>query len=267
MNIGFIGLGSMGSRIVGLMLDAGYPVTLWARRPESLEPFAGRARVAGDPEEVGRASDLVGICVWNEQDVDEVLLGDHGVFSGLRPGGVVIVHSTIAPAACQRLAREAAERGIGLLDGPVSLAANAPKVLVMVGGDPVVVDKVRPVLDSFGSPVVHLGPIGSGQIAKLVNNTMLAASVAVGADAIACGSDLGLDGDGLLAVLSAGSAGGTWTGLLRSRFASGGPTGEGRTHEWATKDVALASELVSESGGDTEREVLRLARRGAETLS
>ena len=256
----------MGSHIVGLLLDSGYQMTLWARRQTSLEQFAGRAHTARDPAEVGRASDLVGICVWDESDVDEVLLGEHGVLAGMRPGGVVAVHSTIAPAACRRLAREAAVRGIGLVDAPVSFGANAPKLLVMLGGDPPVVEGARPVLGAFGSPVVHLGPVGSGQIAKIVNNTMLAATVGLGSDALALGADLGVDEGALLTVLAAGSAGGTWTRLLSSRLADEAAAPSGRTHEWATKDVALATELVTQARGDLDRDVLRLAARGADAL-
>jgi 3-hydroxyisobutyrate dehydrogenase-like beta-hydroxyacid dehydrogenase len=267
MEIGFIGLGSMGSRIVDLMLDAGYQMTLWARREASLEPFADRARTAQDPAEVGRASDLVGICVWDESDVDAVLLGERGVLAGMRPGGVVALHSTIAPAACRRLAREAAGRGIRLLDAPVSVGANSPKLLVMVGGDPGVVEEARPVLETFGDPVVHLGPIGSGQIAKIVNNTMLAATVTLGSDALAFGADLGIDQDALLAVLAMGSAGGTWTRLLSSRHPDEARVPSSRTDHWATKDVALAVELVTEAQGDLGRDVLRLAARCADALS
>jgi 3-hydroxyisobutyrate dehydrogenase-like beta-hydroxyacid dehydrogenase len=208
----------------------------------------------------------VGICVWDESDVDEVLLGENGVLAGMRPGGVVAVHSTIGPAACRRLARDAADREISLLDAAVSAGADLPKVLVMVGGDAHVVDEVRPVLEAFGSPVVHLGPIGSGQVAKLVNNTMLAATVALGSDAIAFGADLGLDGKGLLAVLAAGSAGGTWTALLGARLITQGQDLAGRTHEWATKDVTLAVHLVNEAQGNSDRDVFKLAARGADTL-
>jgi 3-hydroxyisobutyrate dehydrogenase-like beta-hydroxyacid dehydrogenase len=85
----------MGSRIVTLLLDAGHHLTVWARRPASLEPFGGRCDLAASPAAVGETSELVGICVWDDHDVDEVLLGADGVFSGLRPGGVVAVHSTI----------------------------------------------------------------------------------------------------------------------------------------------------------------------------
>ncbi len=95
----------MGSRIVTLMLDAGHHLTLWARRPASLEPFTGRVDVATSPAGVAEASELVGICVWDESGVDEIVLGDSGVLAGMGPGGLVAIHSTISPAACRRFTR------------------------------------------------------------------------------------------------------------------------------------------------------------------
>jgi 3-hydroxyisobutyrate dehydrogenase-like beta-hydroxyacid dehydrogenase len=266
--IGFIGLGNMGARIVELLLGSNFDVTVWARRAASADPFAGRVTVVTSPAEVGRSADLVGVCVWDEHDVEEVLLSEQGVFAGLAPGGTVMVHSTISPSACQRFAALGSDRGINILDVPVSVGANAPKVLAMIGGDPAVVEAARPALDAFASPAVHLGPLGSGQIAKLVNNTMLAATVGIGADALAVGSALGLDARALLSVLAAASSGGTWTGLLaRRQDTPAGSSGAGRTNEWATKDVALAARLIEEQGGDTDHELVRAAQLGAAALS
>ena len=264
MNIGFIGLGSMGTRIVTLMLDAGHHLTVWARRPASLEPFAGRVDVATSPAGVAEASELVGICVWDESGVDEVILGDRGVLAGMRAGGVVAVHSTISPAACRRLHAATVDRGVGLVDAAVSVGANLPKLLVMVGGDPAVVEQCREAFESFGDPVAHLGPVGSGQIAKIVNNALVAATVGLADDAIALGHDLGLDESALAEALAVGAAGGTWSGLIARRR-----SGEVRpkfTYEWAAKDVGLALELAADAAIDTTREVLRLAVRGVEVL-
>ena len=207
----------MGSRIVTLMLDAGHHLTLWARRPASLDPFAGRVDVATSPAGVAEASELVGICVWDESGVNEVILGDGGVLAGMRTGGVVAVHSTISPAACRRLHAEAADRGVGLVDAAVSVGANLPRLLVMVGGDPAVVAQSHEAFESFGDPVAHLGPVGSGQIAKVVNNTLVAATVGLADDAIALGHDLGLDESAFAEALAVGSAGGTWSGLIARR--------------------------------------------------
>jgi 3-hydroxyisobutyrate dehydrogenase-like beta-hydroxyacid dehydrogenase len=265
MDIGFIGLGSMGTRIVTLMLDAGHHLTLWARRPASLEPFAGRSDTARSPAEVGASAQLVGVCVWDEDDVNEVLLGAEGVFAGMRPGGIVAVHSTIPPEACRRLRVAAIARGLELVDAPVSVGAGRPKLLVMVGGEPAVIELCQMPFQSFGDPVLHLGPVGSGQIAKLVNNTLLAATVGLADDALALGTALGLRTDQLFAALSAGSSSGTWVALLASRSGAGAAL-LGRTHEWAHKDVGLTAALAAEGHLDLEGDILRVAARGVEVL-
>jgi len=193
--IGFIGLGNMGLRIVELLLEDGFDVVVWARRPQSIAPLQGRVTVADSPAQLGSTVSLVGVCVWDEHDVEEVLLGNTGVFGGLASGGIVMIHSTIAPGACSRLAEQAAEIGVAVLDVPVSVGPNAPKVLALVGGDSEVVEKARPALRAFSEPAVHLGPLGSGQIAKLMNNTMQAATVGIGFEAVDAGVGLGLDRD------------------------------------------------------------------------
>ena len=266
MEIGFIGLGSMGSRIVDLLIDGGHELTLWARRPVSLEPYAGRARSVASPKEVGRASDLVGICVWDEHDVEEVLLGEDGVLAGVRPEAVIAIHSTIPPAACQRLQQTAATSGARLIDAPVSVGSSLPKLLMMVGGERDAVERCRPALESAADPLLHLGPVGSGQIAKLVNNTMLVATIGLGEDAIAFGADLGLDAAALAAALAAGSCRGTWSTFVNRPRPEPGDQSASRTTEWAQKDVSYALGLAAQASLDQERHVLRLARRGVEVV-
>lgn len=266
MDAGFIGLGNMGRQIVDAQLEAGLGMTLWARRPASLEPYADRdVSVAATPAEVGAASDVVGICVWDEADVDQVLLGDDGVLAGLRPGGVVAIHSTISPKACARLEAAAASRGGGLVDAPVSVGASFPRLLVMVGGDDEVVARCRPALDAFGDPVLHLGPIGSGQVAKLVNNTLLAGQVGLGRDAVRLGADLGLDPGALIAALSAGSSRGTWNAFVSAEGVADRALA-GRTMEWARKDVSLTLDLAEAHALDDDRPVLRLGALGADVV-
>jgi 3-hydroxyisobutyrate dehydrogenase len=264
LEVGFIGVGNMGSRIIELLLQDDHHVNVWARREASLEPFAGRVQISADPAEVGRRSDLVGICVWNEDDVNEVLVGDRGVLAGLRPGGVVAIHSTIGPAACRALAGQAATVGVHLIDAPVSYRGPGRKLLLMLGGEVSVIDAFDSVFRSVGDPAIRVGPEGSGQVAKLVHNTMLAATVALGAEALELGVELGLDSAAFLEVLSAGSAGGTWTSLLRSQLFGRTDEPAGRTNEWIRKDVAITRDLASHAAADESSDFLRLAARAAD---
>jgi 3-hydroxyisobutyrate dehydrogenase-like beta-hydroxyacid dehydrogenase len=191
------------------IIDAGYPVTLWARRPASLEPFAGTAAdVAASPAELAAASDLVCICVVSDADVEEVLIGEHGVLAGLRPGGVIAVHSTVHPDTCRRLAERAAARGISLIDAPVSgggMAAAEGRLLVMAGGEPETLELCRPVFATYADPVVHLGPLGAGQVTKLLNNLLFTAHLATAASVLALGRALDVDPLRLADVISHGS--------------------------------------------------------------
>ena len=207
--VGFIGLGDMGGAMATRIIAAGYPTVLWARRPEVLTPYeAANATTAGSPKELAAAVDLIGICVWAEADVRDVLEGDDGVLAGCRPGTVIAIHSTIAPSSCRDLARDAAARDVVVLDAPVSGGRDVAlegALVVSVGGDRASVDRCRPVFETFGDLIVHLGAVGSGQIAKLVNNALLAANLAVADDALSLGAALGLAPDALATVLRGSS--------------------------------------------------------------
>ncbi|MGA9678314.1 MAG: NAD(P)-binding domain-containing protein, partial [Mycobacterium sp.] len=121
MQVGFIGLGSQGGPMARRIIEARYRTTLWARRPETLEPFADTAaKVAGSPAELGAVSDLVCLCVVGDADIDEVTGGEHGLLTGLKPGSVIAVHSTVHPDPCKELAKKAGAQGVSVVDAPVS---------------------------------------------------------------------------------------------------------------------------------------------------
>ncbi|WP_326655997.1 NAD(P)-dependent oxidoreductase [Streptomyces sp. NBC_00385] len=210
MRVGFIGLGSQGAPMARRIVDAGFPTTLWARRDSSVAPFADTtARTAGTPAELAAVSDLVCLCVVADADVAQVTSGVDGVLAGIRPGAVIAVHSTVHPDTCRALEERAAEKGVAVLDAPVSgggRAAETGTLLVMAGGHPEVFARCRPVFASYGDPVVHLGPTGCGQLAKLLNNVLFTAQLGLAADALETGAALGLDPGGLGRILPRGSA-------------------------------------------------------------
>jgi 3-hydroxyisobutyrate dehydrogenase-like beta-hydroxyacid dehydrogenase len=209
MRVGFIGLGNQGGPMARRIVEAGYPTTLWARRPVSLEPFADTAaEVAGSPAELAAASDLVCLCVVGDADVEEVAGGESGVLAGLSPGGVVAVHSTVHPNACRELAKKAGAQGVSVVDAPVSGGAQAVaerRLLVMVGGDADVVGRCRPVFETYADPVMHLGGLGSGLTAKLLNNLLFTANLGTAATTLALGESLGVSPHLLGEVISRGS--------------------------------------------------------------
>jgi 3-hydroxyisobutyrate dehydrogenase-like beta-hydroxyacid dehydrogenase len=247
MHVGFIGLGSQGGPMAGRIIDAGFPTTLWARRPTSLEPFAGTtAEVARSPAELAAASDLVCLCVVGDADVEEVATGENGVLTGLEPGGVIAIHSTVHPKTCHALAKRAAAQGVSVIDAPVSGGAPAVterRLLVMVGGDADVVERCRPVFESYADPIVHLGDLGSGQTAKLLNNLLFTANLGTAASTLAIGAALGVLPARLSEIISRGSGNSFALNVL------GGDTGgldrlAGMAGALLQKDVRLVADLT-----------------------
>lgn len=200
------------------IVEAGHPLTLWARRAASLNPFADTAAVnAPSPAALAERCQVVCVCVTGDGDVEEVVLGPDGVLAGLAAGSTLVIHSTVDPETCVRLDAVARRQGVGLLDAPVSgggPAAAAGSLLVMVGGDPGVLDRVRLVLATFGDPVLHLGPVGSGQTAKLVNNLVFTAQIALADDTFTLVDGLGLDRAAMARVLERGSGGSRGAAIL-----------------------------------------------------
>jgi 3-hydroxyisobutyrate dehydrogenase-like beta-hydroxyacid dehydrogenase len=247
MRVGFIGLGSQGGPMARRILEAGFPTTLWARRPASLEPFGDTvAKIAGSPAELAARSDLVCLCVVGDADIEEITGGDNGVLAGLKPGGIIAIHSTVHPKTCHELAKKAGVQGVSVVDAPVSgggLAAAERHLLVMVGGDADVVARCRPVFETYGDPVVHLGDLGSGLTTKLLNNLLFTANLGTAATALALGEALGVLPDRLTDVISRGSGnsfalnalGGDTAGLARLAGLAG---------TLLQKDVRLIADLA-----------------------
>ncbi len=209
MRVGFIGLGSQGGPMARRIVEGGYDTTLWARRPATLEPFADTpAKVAESPAELAAASDLVCLCVVGDADIAELADGEHGLLAAMKRGGVIAVHSTVHPNTCRDLAKRAGSKGVSIIDAPVSgggPAASEGRLLVMVGGDTDVVERCRPVFDTYADTVVHLGDLGSGQTTKLLNNLLFTANLGTAATALSLANALGVSPDRLTEVVSRSS--------------------------------------------------------------
>jgi 3-hydroxyisobutyrate dehydrogenase-like beta-hydroxyacid dehydrogenase len=253
MRVGFVGLGSQGGPMARRIIDAGFATTLWARRRETLEPFAGTsAQIAASPAALGAASDLVGVCVVDDAGVEQLLLDADGVLAAMQPGGIVAIHSTVHPATCRRLAQPAAARGIALLDAPVSgggPAAAARRLLVMVGGDADAFARAQPVFASYGDPVLHLGSLGSAQAVKLLNNLLFAAQLGIATRAFDIGRALDVDPAALARVLASGSGRSYGVELVSSAGFTAAPLA---AHAGALlqKDVGIVAEVAADAAID-----------------
>ena len=252
MKVGFIGLGSQGGPMARRIVDAGYETTLWARRPATLEPFADTpAILAASPAELAAASDLVCLCVVGDTDIEEITSGEGRLLAAMEPGGVIAVHSTVHPNTCRGLAKKADARGVSVIDAPVSGgggAASEGRLLVMVGGDADVVERCRPVFETYADPVVHLGDLGSGQTTKLLNNLLFTANLGTAAAALSLADALGVSPDRFIEVVSRGSANSFALNAL------GGVGGLERLGGLAgtllQKDVRLIAELAERASAD-----------------
>src|ERR1700722_16758850 len=250
IRVGFIGLGSQGGPMARRIIEAGYPVTLWGRRPATLEPFADTsAKTAGSPAELAAASDLVCVCVRDDADTEAVV---EAVLGGLAAGRGVAGDTTRDPAPRRRRAGRARAGGGRLIDAPVSgggPAAAAGRLLVMAGGDAETVEFCRPVFASYGDPIVHLGPVGAGQVTKLLNNAAFTAHLGVAVSLLALGQSLGVDQLRLADVISHGSG----NSFALQRVADAGGTlariGQHAGH-LLRKDVQLIADVAGHGGGE-----------------
>lgn len=203
---GFIGLGSQGGPMAWRMVQAGFPLTLWARRPEALERYHDTAAsFVSSIAELGAACDHVGICVVDDAGVKSVCAE---LIPAMQAGSRIAIHATVHPATCTLLAEQAGARGIDIIDAPVSgggQGAAAGTLTVMVGGASDAVAAARPVFESFAGTIVHLGGVGAGQMAKLVNNALMAAHVALARHALDAGAALGIDRQALTELIKVSS--------------------------------------------------------------
>jgi 3-hydroxyisobutyrate dehydrogenase-like beta-hydroxyacid dehydrogenase len=250
------------------IVEDGYPLTIWARRPQSVESFADTAAsVATTPADLGAASDVVGICVVADADVEDVVLRADGVLAGMSPGGVLAIHSTIHPDTCVRLADQAADRGVAVIDAPVSgggIAAAARQLLVMAGGDEQHVNRCRPVFETFADPVIYLGPLGSGQMAKLVNNLVFTAQITLALETFTFADQLGVDRSALAQVLANGSGGSRAVAILAASGVN--LSGLSQSEGLLRKDVDHMREVARAKGASEPVAVVELAQRSLATL-
>ena len=215
--VGFIGLGIMGRPMVKNLLAAGFPVIVWNRsRPGVDECIGEGASEAASPAAVAESCDVLITMVTDSPDVEAVLIdgpsGDaaSAAIGGLAEGSVVVDMSTISPEVTRRVAVTLAERGVALLDAPVSggdAGAKAGTLSIMVGGEAEVLERCRPILEAMGKTITHVGPTGAGQTVKACNQVAIAGALLGVCEALALAQKSGVDPSRMLDAVSAGAAG------------------------------------------------------------
>jgi 3-hydroxyisobutyrate dehydrogenase len=249
--IAFLGLGTMGTAMAANLVRAGFDVTGWNRTPGRAAELVGLGLATADsPAGAVRDADIVVICVSDTPDVEAVLFGPGGVVDGAREGTLVIDCSTIAPSGSWDFAARLRERGIAMIDAPVSggsEGAQKATLTLFVGGDAADVERGRPVLAAMGRTITHVGPIGAGQAVKAVNQVILAGAYLGVAEGIVLAIKAGLDVEQVVAALGGGAAQ-SWVLENRSGRMLANDYPLGFKVSLHRKDLGIALELADQLG-------------------
>jgi 2-hydroxy-3-oxopropionate reductase len=209
--IGFIGLGLMGSGMSLNLIKAGFTVTVWNRTESKTKTIEGAgAKVAASPKEIAQSSDVVIDMVTDSQDVEAVLLGPNGVIEGAKPGTIVIDMSTISPIKTREIAARLEEKGVIMLDAPVSggdVGARNGTLSIMVGGPKEAFNEVLPIFQAMGKTITHIGNHGDGQVTKAVNQILVGMNMLAVAEAFMFAKKAGIDLEKCYNAISGGAAG------------------------------------------------------------
>jgi 3-hydroxyisobutyrate dehydrogenase len=251
--IGFLGLGTMGAAMAANLARNGFAVTAWNRTDRRIPALdeLGVARAA-TPAEVARATDSVVVCVSDTPDVEAVLFGPEGVAAGAREGQLVIDCSTISPSATRDFAGRLRSQGVDLVDAPVSggsEGAQKATLTIFCGGDGAAVERARPILAAMGKTITHVGPSGSGQAVKAVNQVILAGTYLGVAEGIVLALKAGLDVGQVVEALGGGAAQ-SWVLANRSGRMIENDYPLGFKVALHRKDLGIALDLAGEMGAE-----------------
>ena len=249
--VGFVGLGIMGAAMAGNLLEGGHELVVHNRTRTKAEQLARHgARVADSPREVAEASDVVITMLPGPPEVDEVVAGEGGLLEGATRGSLIVDMSTSSPLLARQLAHAAGERGVGMLDAPVSggdIGARDGTLSIMVGGEEDDFERVGSLFKIMGETVVHVGGTGAGQVVKACNQIVVALVIEAVAEAMVLGTKAGIASGSVLEVLSGGLASSKVLEVKGGKFLSHEFTPGGKV-EYHRKDLRIALAAGREYG-------------------
>jgi 3-hydroxyisobutyrate dehydrogenase-like beta-hydroxyacid dehydrogenase len=250
--VAFIGLGVMGFPMAGHLKAKGYDVTVYNRTGAKADAWAQKhgGKSAPTPPAAAKDADFVMTMVGNDKDVEEVILGKDGVLAGIKKGAVLIDHTTASADVARKVYAAAKDKGIAFIDAPVSggqAGAENGKLTVMCGGDQEPFERAKPVMDSYGRAVTLLGPAGSGQLTKMVNQICIAGLVQGLSEGIAFAEKAGLDADLVLDVISKGAAQ-SWQMENRGKTMHQRKFDFGFAVDWMRKDLGICLAEAKRNG-------------------
>ncbi|MEE3849442.1 NAD(P)-dependent oxidoreductase [Gordonia sp. LSe1-13] len=248
--VGMIGLGAMGSPIAANFVGAGQPLTVFDADPEVVDTFVNAHRGGASAGDVGEC-DVIVLSLPTSDIVDDVVLGDRGLLTVLRPGSVIVDMGSSIPARTQALARAAAEKQVAVVDAPVSggvARAIARDLAVMVGGEAAAIDSIRPLLAATARDIIHVGPAGSAHAAKALNNLLSAVGLFAASEALVTGAKFGIDPTVLLSVLNMSSGRNQATETKIEPYILSRAFDSGFTAGLMAKDIGIALDLARDCG-------------------
>lgn len=253
--VAFIGLGVMGYSMAGHLAAAGHHVTVYNRTASKATRFCEEfarygARRAATPAAAAKDADVVFTCVGNDADLRSVVLGDSGAFAGMKRGAVLVDNTTASANVARELSAQAEKLGLHFIDAPISGGDSGARkgiLTVMCGGDAAAFERVRPVAMAYARAVTLLGPSGSGQLTKMVNQICVSSTVQGVAEAVAFAQKAGLDVGRVLGVISKGAAQ-SWQLENRGQTMADDQFDFGFAVDWIRKDLGLVLDEAKRNG-------------------
>jgi 2-hydroxy-3-oxopropionate reductase len=249
--VGFVGLGIMGKPMATNLMDAGYKLTVHNRSPEKANELGeAGASVANSPKEVAENADIIITMLPDSPQVSEVVAGEGGVLEDIKEGSLIVDMSTISPVVTEELAEALKEKGASMLDAPVSggdVGAIEGTLSIMVGGEEEDFQRAKPLFETMGKTITHVGPVGAGQVTKAANQVVVALTIEAVSEALVLGSAGGVSPEKILDVLSGGLAGNKVMEVKREKFLSHKFEPGGKV-EFHSKDLGIALAAGREYG-------------------
>ena len=256
MRTAFVGLGVMGFPMAGFLAKAGHATTVYNRTSSKAQKWVAEygGSSANTPRKAATGADIVFCCVGNDDDVRDVILGEDGVLNGVDEGAIIVDHTTASATIAREIYAAAAEKGVGFLDAPVSggqAGAENGQLTVMVGGDADVYDRAAPVIDCYAKAITRIGPAGSGQLAKMVNQICIAGIVQGLSEGLHFAQCAGLDPAVVIESISKGAAQSwqmenRWQTMVNDEFEFGFAV------DWMRKDLGIALDEAKQNGAQLE---------------
>jgi 3-hydroxyisobutyrate dehydrogenase len=250
--VAFIGLGVMGYPMAGHLAAGGHEVTVYNRTASKAEAWVGQhgGKAAATPKSAAQGNDFVFTCVGNDDDLRSVTLGDDGVLAAMGDGSFLIDNTTASADVARELSAIARGNGVGFIDAPVSggqAGAENGLLTVMCGGEEAAFEQAKPIIDCFARSVVLLGPAGSGQLTKMVNQICIAGLMQGLSEGLNFGQQAGLDMEKVIEVISKGAAG-SWQMENRSSTMCQGEFEFGFAVDWMRKDLGICFAEAGRNG-------------------